>query len=374
MNFEDVKRGYGNLFRRAKLRPEREQAALATARAIEANRATYEGVAADVGGRIPWWWIGAVHMLESGGSFKGHLHNGDPLSDRTTHVPAGRPPEGSPPFTWRQSAVDALLLKKLDKVEDWTVERCLWEWERYNGLGYFGSGINSPYLWSGTTLYEKGKYVADHKFDPEAVSKQVGAAAMLIALTMLGAVDLAEHKTSEDESMKDIKEAIADFAGIAPTLAAAAGGPLAGFAVRALADALGAPNASAPEIKDKIDKASLSSLIEAIKEADATIQKLRTAPAPDPAPVVVEVPPATPAAGPLDKALGGEFLKGWKTVIGGGLFTLVYVLNALHMFPTVLTPDVVQALEGAATFVAGAGLVAKIERWLLWLNPAPAVK
>lgn len=35
------------------------------------------------------------------------------------------------------------------------------------------------FLWSFSTIYEKGKFVADGKFDANAVSKQCGAALLL---------------------------------------------------------------------------------------------------------------------------------------------------------------------------------------------------
>ena len=54
--------------------------------------------------------------------------------------------------------------------------------EKYNGFGYRNMGKATPYLWSFSNLYEKGKYVADGRFDPEAVSKQCGAGVMLKAL------------------------------------------------------------------------------------------------------------------------------------------------------------------------------------------------
>lgn len=59
--------------------------------------------------RIPWQVIGAVHLLETGLRFDLHLHNGDPLTARTVHVPVGRPKVGVPPFSGEQSARDALL-------------------------------------------------------------------------------------------------------------------------------------------------------------------------------------------------------------------------------------------------------------------------
>jgi lysozyme family protein len=39
--------------------------------------------------------------------------------------------------------------------------------------------VLTPYLWSFTNHYTKGKFVADGKFDANAVSKQCGAAAIL---------------------------------------------------------------------------------------------------------------------------------------------------------------------------------------------------
>ena len=77
-------------------------------------------------------------------------------------------------------------------MTDWSLASALFHWHRFNGINneYKRRGIPTPYLWSGSQHYRKGKYVADHKFDPEAVSKQVGAAVLLKALVDLGAVNL----------------------------------------------------------------------------------------------------------------------------------------------------------------------------------------
>ena len=48
--------------------------------------------------------------------FNRHLHNGDPLSSRTTHIPQNRPVKGKPPFTWEESTIDVLKHKRLDRV------------------------------------------------------------------------------------------------------------------------------------------------------------------------------------------------------------------------------------------------------------------
>jgi lysozyme family protein len=145
----------------------------------------YEQITAELNG-IPWQLVGIIHGMESGFDFSSHLHNGDPLRERTVRVPRGRPALGAPPFTWRQSAVDALSLKDLHQVPEWSLPRMLFELERYNGMGYRKRALPTPYLWSFSNLYTKGRYVRDHEFDANAVSKQCGAVVMLKALEAIG--------------------------------------------------------------------------------------------------------------------------------------------------------------------------------------------
>ena len=132
-------------------------------------------------GRIPWYFIACVHYRECSFSFKEHLHNGDPLTAYTTHVPANRPQVGHPPpFTFEESAVDALKLMGFDKIGGWTLPLMLRKLEAYNGFGYSGlHHIPSPYLWGYSNHYTKGLYVKDGKFDADAVSKQMGTAVIL---------------------------------------------------------------------------------------------------------------------------------------------------------------------------------------------------
>lgn len=165
----------------AKLDPGRVADARKVAKLIAGNRTRYQKVANDTG--VPWWWIGAIHYRESSNSFLRHLHNGDPLTSRTKHVPAGRPLKGAPPFTWEFSATDALKLKGLDKVKSWPVEVALLHAEAYNGFGYRSKAKPSPYLWAGTNRSdETGKYVADGKYSATAAEKQLGVVAIWLAL------------------------------------------------------------------------------------------------------------------------------------------------------------------------------------------------
>lgn len=148
---------------------------------LKLGQPNYEQVGQDLNG-IPWYFIGVIHGMECGFNFNGHLHNGDPLSACTMHVPAGRPQTGAPPFTWRQSARDALTMKGFQQVTDWSMPHILFFLERYNGMGYRMRRAATPYLWSFSNLYSKGKFVQDGHFDPDAVSRQCGAALMLKAV------------------------------------------------------------------------------------------------------------------------------------------------------------------------------------------------
>lgn len=167
---------YQLLFKAMVVSPPVEKRAATISGKISANSVRYKQVVENW--KMPWWIVGIIHSMESSLDFTKHLHNGDPLTARTTHAPAGRP-LGTPPFTWEESAEDALKLRGLDNVYDWSIPHTLLELEGYNGFGYARRGIQSPYLWAGSSIYKKGKYVADGHFDPEAVSSQIGAALLL---------------------------------------------------------------------------------------------------------------------------------------------------------------------------------------------------
>lgn len=137
--------------------------------------------------KVPWYVVGVVHLLESNCSFNYHLHNGDPIGKKTTHVPKGRPNLDS--WTWEDSAVDALEWERqvswaargLDP-KDWSLPAILYRLEAWNGFGSRVHGVPTAFLWSGTTFYKQGKYGSDGKWNSKLVSQQVGAASLLKAL------------------------------------------------------------------------------------------------------------------------------------------------------------------------------------------------
>lgn len=125
---------------------------------------------------VPWKLIAALHFRESSLSFRGCLHNGDPLYRPTTHVPKGRGPFAS----WEESAVDALMMDKEHFPVEWTVPNQLHFAEKFNGYGYRRTSELSPYVWAYTNHHdETGKYVADGRYSATAIEKQLGVAAII---------------------------------------------------------------------------------------------------------------------------------------------------------------------------------------------------
>jgi lysozyme family protein len=189
-DFASLSDEYVRLFASAKLRPERGEMANWHLKMLLNSRARYEQVASITG--VPWYFIGVTHGLEASFNFRAHLHNGDfPLSRRTRQVPSGRPRVWLPPDDWASSARDALALLGFTGQKDWSLSRTLYRLEAYNGLGYRSYGVPTPYLWSFSNHYARGKFVADGKWNANARSQQCGAAVMLKLLDDAGEIKLS---------------------------------------------------------------------------------------------------------------------------------------------------------------------------------------
>jgi lysozyme family protein len=395
--YEQVKNGYANLWAKATIRPERVSATKVVVQRILKNKARYQAVASIIG--CPWWVVGMIHSLEGASNFNTHLHNGDPLTARTVDVPAGRPLTGKPPFTWEESALDALRLEGFDKVPTWEIPRCLFMLEKYNGFGYTSRGVNSPYIWSFTNLYTAGKFVKDGQYSSAAVSQQCGAAAALIVLQQMG--EITTTTVVKDDAMSDIKDMLTDFAGFVPVLAKAAASPqltIANLAVKALAQAINQETkpqtpvaATSVDVKEKLDEAPITDLGNILSVAEQLIQTILPSlePVPTPTPIVAAAPVAaapapapsvvpsvtttttetaptipnavavnTPYVSPIDTMFG---LKGWKTIIGVVLYGLLAIANDSGMVPPAYAWLLVLFQHGAETII-GVGAVAKVDR------------
>lgn len=176
----EVKNNYQQMFDGMQIHADKLADIDAAAALISRNQSTYTAISNATPNKVPWFLIGLIHYRESNCNFNTHLHNGDPLTARTVNVPAGRPTTGNPPFTFMQSALDALQYQGWFTWNDWSLPGVLFKLEEYNGFGYrLYHGINSPYLWSFSNWYTKGLYVADNSYNANAVSNQAGVAVIL---------------------------------------------------------------------------------------------------------------------------------------------------------------------------------------------------
>jgi lysozyme family protein len=209
---------YQNLFDTCVIRADRKDDVVPLVSKILQNKSRYQATGDQTD--VPWYIIAVIHNMESSQNFNKHLHNGDPLTGRTFHVPAGRPLTGNPPFKWEVSATDALLLKNFDRVERWTLSDSLFLLEKFNGFGSRNRGINTPYLWSFSNHYTKGKFVADGVFDSNAVSQQCGAAVLLRRMVDQDAIEipLAIGPSTRDEI--EAAGALVQFSNIKKTIQA----------------------------------------------------------------------------------------------------------------------------------------------------------
>lgn len=135
--------------------------------------------------KVPWAIIAVIHQRESSQSWTASLAQGDRWDRESIHIPKHRGPFKN----WEDAAIDALVICPPHAAHwtDWSIGGALTLLEQYNGTGYAARGIPSPYIWSATDQYHKGKYIADGHFDPNAVDRQTGCAALLKRMILLDA-------------------------------------------------------------------------------------------------------------------------------------------------------------------------------------------
>lgn len=133
----------------------------------------YKAVEAKTG--VPWFLFAAIHNRESSMNFDTYFGNGQSLHRVTTIVPKGR----GPFRTFEDGCIDACRIDRLDRVVDWRLEKILYEAEIFNGTGYNGKEMPSPYVWGGTSIQVRGKFVSDGHFDSAVWDTQLGIAGMI---------------------------------------------------------------------------------------------------------------------------------------------------------------------------------------------------
>jgi lysozyme family protein len=218
-------------FARAHIKPEWQASIDKTAARLVApeNKARFQAV--EQRNRVAWPVVAIIKEREAGAdpAFKLSIAQGDPWNAKSKHVPKGRGPFSG----WDPAADDALMncAPYAGRWQDWSVGGTLTILEKYNGTGYAVRGLPSPYIWSATTAYVKGKYVRDGVFDPNYVDQQIGCAALLLAMQKLDpSISFAAPGAPARPSASPPKEIVDDATKRARTVrkGAIAGGAAAG--------------------------------------------------------------------------------------------------------------------------------------------------
>ena len=210
--FQSLRDGYDRDWANLQIRPTKAADAKAVASRLLNGKQTYQQIETKTG--VPWYFVGLCHYRESDLKPNTYLGNGQPLNRVTTMVPRGRGPFTGP-NAFIDGGVDALRLQGLVGANDWSIARILYRLEGFNGFGYRNHGVNSPYLYCGSTLYgppeaRGGQYVGDGVFNPNKVEDRPGAAVVLKELTGLdasidfGAAPESDVSEPDEEQAKDV--------------------------------------------------------------------------------------------------------------------------------------------------------------------------
>ncbi|MCJ2057186.1 peptidoglycan-binding protein [Methylobacterium sp. J-048] len=212
-SFKDFQDDYEQIWASLQIRPEKLALVRKLAQQLASGKSRYQEIESRTG--VPWWFIGLCHYRESSFNFDTYLGNGQPLERRTTIVPKGRGPFTGPQ-AFAEGAIDALRLEGLVGVSDWSTPRALYRLEGFNGYGYHGKEVNSPYLWGGSTAYgppsaRGGKFVRDHVFDPNAIDTQIGTGVILKSLIDIDAsIELMAPRSIKVDVLREPDDELAD--------------------------------------------------------------------------------------------------------------------------------------------------------------------
>jgi lysozyme family protein len=178
--FNTLKPEYEQLLSISTINEARHAGCVRDAQRILDLKGQYLEVNAQTG--IPAVWMMAVGEREAGNLImQRYFGNGQSLKRATTEVPRGQGPFDS----WVAGTLSALRLLKIDRVKDWTWPLMLYEGEAWNGFGPRIHGLHTGYLWAGTNIYSRGKYVSDGVWNPDAIDSQLGTVALMKTLVAL---------------------------------------------------------------------------------------------------------------------------------------------------------------------------------------------
>ncbi len=168
--FEVLRPEYAQLLSAMAVRPDSKKKIDDAAVRLLGYRTRYEPVTAANG--VPVVFIATSFEREASSNFAKNPAQGWPLTSISKIIP-----RNGPFRTWHAAAVEAYHLNGLDKVgaANWTWELFCFYGEMFNGFGYRDyHSMHTPYLWGGTNIQTRGKYVEDGKFDAAHMDEQIG--------------------------------------------------------------------------------------------------------------------------------------------------------------------------------------------------------
>lgn len=194
--FATMAKRYDSWFQAMRIDSARRPAMVAVAEKITKNKHRYQEVCQNLNISEDWWTlVGCIHYREADCNFGTNLANGDSLQHKTVHVPAGGPP-GNPPFKWEYAAEWALRREHMHTLGEFSIERFAYYAEGYNGWGYEERGVPSSYLWAGTTVHPKGKFVRDGVYSATTVDPQEGVMPLYSLLVANDATVTGDHEVT----------------------------------------------------------------------------------------------------------------------------------------------------------------------------------
>lgn len=170
---------YQSYWDRMVVNPERLSEASAVAKKLLKSLPRYNAIAAITG--VPAPVIMAMHERECGGNFRGALCNGELIigtDKKTKLVPAGAGP-------WATFEAGAIWALAKYKGVQWDIPEISFTLNAFNGFGYDKYDEPSPYLYGGTNIQKRGKYVRDRVYDATVMDTQLGGLAVLEIILQL---------------------------------------------------------------------------------------------------------------------------------------------------------------------------------------------
>lgn len=168
--FDALKAEYTNLLSVMQVREECRKLVDEVAVKLIGYKTRYQPVTDAIG--VPVIFIGPSFEREASSNFNLNPAQGWPLHSTSKWIPHNGPFQN-----WFSAAIAAYKIDGLDKVgaENWTWEHICYAGESLNGFGPRDvHHIHTSYLWGGTNIQQRGKYVRDGVFDPDVMDEQLG--------------------------------------------------------------------------------------------------------------------------------------------------------------------------------------------------------